>query len=104
MGTRTQLAKLDLTAFESEFPDYVFSITVHDLGVQSDHELTFAPHHRIARDCYYQLNPLRTVNRSLTSAASLTLVHSFITARLAIAYRKLSLYSGLPCSRIACLD
>src|ERR1043165_10010008 len=84
LGTRKQVAKLDFTTLTSEFPHYVFSTTVRDLGVQRDQELTFAPHlHRLARDCsYYQLHRLRTVTRSLTSAAKLTLVHSFITTRL----------------------
>jgi len=102
LGTRKQVAKLDFTTLTSEFPHYAFSTTVRDLGVQLDQELTFTPHlHRLARDCYYQLRQLRTVTRSLTSAAKLTLVHAFITARLDYCS---SLYFGLPSSRIACLD
>src|ERR1043165_3169170 len=102
LGTRKQVAKLDFTTLTSEFPHYVFSTTVRDIGVQLDQEFTFAPHlHRLARDCHYQLHQLRTVTRSLTSAAILTLVHSFIAARLDYCS---SLYSGLPSSRIVCLD
>jgi hypothetical protein len=102
LGTRQQLAKLDLFSLASEFPDFTFATTVHDLGVQLDQELTFAPQlHRLARDCYYQLRQLRTVIRSLTSAATLTLVHSFVTSRIDYCS---SLYIGLPSSKLTCLD
>src|SRR6218665_2279400 len=82
-GTRQQLAKLDLSAIAADFPHFIFSPVVCDLGVTLDQELTFAPHiHRLCRDSYYQLRQLRTVIRSLTSESTATLIHAFITARL----------------------
>jgi len=102
LGTRQQLVKLNLDDLAIKFPTYNFSATARDLGILLDQELTFAPHlHRLSRDCYYQLRQLRTVARSLTASAATTLVHAFITARLD---HCLTLYSGLPSSRLSCLD
>jgi hypothetical protein len=102
LGTRQQLAKLNLTALSEEFPDITFSSTVRDLGILLDQELTFAPHlHRLSRSCLYQIRQLRTVARSLSVAAATTLVHSFVTSRLDYC---LSLYAGLPSARLNCLD
>src|SRR6218665_483924 len=44
LGTRQQLAKLDMVALASTFPHFTFSSTVRDLGVTLDQELTLAPH------------------------------------------------------------
>ena len=102
LGTRQQLARLNLADLAIEFPSYTFSTTVRDLGILLDQELTFAPHlHHLSRACFYQLRQLRTVARSLTTSAATTLVHSFITSRLDYC---LTLYSGLPSSRLACLN
>ena len=102
LGSRQQLAKLNLIDLSTEFPSYTFSTSVRDLGILLDQELTFAPHlHRLSRDCFYQLRQLRTVARSLSTGAATTLVHAFVTARLDYC---LSLYSGLPSGRLACLD
>ena len=102
LGTRQQLAKLDLATLAAEFPSYTFSATVRDLGLLLDQELTLAPHlHSLSRNCFYQLRQLRTVARSLTPSAATTLLHSFVCARLDICS---SLYSGLPSGRLACLD
>src|SRR6218665_492172 len=68
LGTRQQLAKLDMVALTSAFPHFTFSSTIRDLGVTLDQELTLAPHiYSLCRACYYQLRQLRTVSRSLTS-------------------------------------
>src|SRR6218665_1581169 len=40
LGTRQQLAKLDMVALTSAFPHFTFSSTVRDLGVTLDQELT----------------------------------------------------------------
>src|SRR6218665_89523 len=97
-----QLAKLDLSAIAADFPNFIFSSLVRDLGVTLDQELTFAPHiHRLCRDSYYQLRQLRTVIRSLTSESTATLIHAFIAARLDYCS---SLYAGLPVGRLRCLD
>src|SRR5678815_1500850 len=67
LGTRQQLAKLDLPTIAADFPQFVFSSVVRDLGVTLDQELTFARHiNRLCRDSYYQLRQFRTVARSLT--------------------------------------
>src|SRR6218665_2994802 len=95
-------AKLDLVALTSAFPHFTFSSTARDLGVTLDQELTFAPHiHLLCRACYYQLRQLRTVSCSLTSTATATLVHPFVTSRLDYCS---SLYIGLPATRLNCLN
>ena len=67
LGTRQQLAKLNLLFLSAKFPGFTFSASVRDLGILLDQELTFAPHlHRLTRDCLYQLRQLRTVARSLS--------------------------------------
>ena len=102
LGTRQQLAKLDMAAIAAAFPLFVFSSAVRDLGVTLDQELTLAPHiHSLTRSCFYQLRQLRTVARSLTPTATTTLVHSFVTARLDYCC---SLFAGLPTVRLNCLD
>src|SRR6218665_3337893 len=57
--------------------------------------------YRLSRDCYYQLRQLRTVARSLTATAAITLVHAFITLRLDYCS---TLYTGLPACRLSCLE
>src|SRR6218665_4181602 len=42
--TRQQLAKLDLVAMALRFPHLAFSLTVRDLGLTLDQQLTFDPH------------------------------------------------------------
>jgi len=102
LGTRQQLAKLDMVALAAAFPLFTFSSVVRDLGVTLDRELSFAPHiNLLSRDCFYQLRQLRTVARSLTATAASTLVHAFVTTRLDYCC---SLYAGLPAVRLGCLD
>src|SRR6218665_2515776 len=74
LGTRQKLAKLDMATLAAEFPHFIFSSVVRDLGVFMDQELTFAPHlNLLILACYYQLRQLRTVARSLTPTAILPL-------------------------------
>src|SRR6218665_1946344 len=81
IGTRQQLAKLDMVALAADFPHFIFSSVVRGLGVTLDQELTFAPHlNSLSRSCYYQLRQLRTVACSLTPTATATLVHSFVAS------------------------
>src|SRR6218665_2931582 len=102
LGTRQQLAKLDLAAIALRFPDIAFSLTVRDLGLALGQQLTIAPHiNRLCRDCYYQLRQLRVISRSLTSTATATLVHAFVTSRLDYCS---TLYVGLPAVRLGCLE
>src|SRR6218665_2327194 len=84
------------------FPHIAFSLTVGDLGLTLDQQLTFAPHiTRLCRDCYYQLRQLRVISRSLTSTDNATLVHAFVTSRLDYCS---TLYVGLPAVRLGCLE
>ena len=102
LGTRQQLARLDMPALATAFPLFTFSSVVRDLGVTLDCELTFIPHlNLLSRNCFYQLRQLRTVARSLTFSSASTLVHAFVTSRLD--YCSL-LYAGLPGIRLGCLD
>src|SRR6218665_2249292 len=101
LGTRKQLAHLDMAALSAAFP-LTFSSAVRDLGVTQDCELTFSTHiNLLNRDCFYQLHQLRTVTRSLTASATDTLVHAFVANSLDYCS---SLYAGLPACRLACLD
>src|SRR6218665_1605906 len=56
---------------------------------------------RLCRDCYYQLCQLHVISRSLTSTATATLVHAFVTSRLDYCS---SLYVGLPAVRLGSLE
>src|SRR6218665_269385 len=99
LGTRQQFAKLDLAGIAVSFPHIAFSLIVRDLGLTLDQQLTFAPH--INRLCYYQLRQLRVISRSLTSTATATLVHAFVTSRFDYCS---TLYVGLPAVRLGCLE
>src|SRR5678815_3563226 len=82
LGTRQQLAKINLEALALEFPWITFSSSVLDLGVTLDQELTFTRHiNLLCRNRYYQLRQLRVLSRSLTSTAASTLVHAFVVSR-----------------------
>src|SRR6218665_1148984 len=83
LGTRQQLAELNLDALSAEFPTMSFSQVVCDLGVLLDSELTFSHHiDQVCRSCYYQLRQLRVIARSLTFNAAVSLVHAFVFSRL----------------------
>src|SRR6218665_3146984 len=49
----------------------------------------------------YQLRQLRVISRSLTSTATATLVHAFVTSRLDYCS---TLYIGLPAVRLGCIE
>src|SRR6218665_629148 len=92
LGTRQQLALLDMAALSAAFPLLTFSYAVRDLGVTLDCELTFSTRiNLLSCDCFYQLRQLRTVTRPLTASATATLVHAFIAIRLDYCS---SLYAG----------
>ena len=102
LGTRQQLAKLDLVSLANEFPLVSFSTSVRDLGVILDQELTFSKHIlTLSRACYYQLRQLRVVTRSLSFSSASMLVHAFVCSRLDYCS---SLYVGLPQVRLNCLN
>src|SRR6218665_1955412 len=53
LGTRQQLARLDMAALSDAFPLLTFSSAVRDLGVTLDCQLTFATHiNLLSRDCF----------------------------------------------------
>ena len=101
LGTRQQLAKLDLAALAADFPISLFFFCLGPWSHARPRAYLCSKIHRLCRDCYYQLRQLRTVARSLTPGATATLIHSFITARLDYCC---SLYVGLPAGRLGCLD
>src|SRR6218665_2672576 len=75
--------KLDSESLSAEFPIFLFSTSVRELGVILDQELSFAEHiTALTRSCYYHLRQLRVVSRSLSSSSASTLVHAFIANRL----------------------
>jgi len=92
LGTRQQLDKLDSKSLSAEFPTFLFSTSVRDLGVILDQELSFAEHITVlTRSCY--LRQIRVVSRSLSSSSTSTLVHIFLANRLDYCS---SLYCVLP--------
>src|SRR6218665_2621437 len=100
--TRQQLDKMDLAALSLEFPTFVFSTSVRDLGVILDQELSFVEHiTALTRSCFYHLCQLRVVSRSLSSSTTATSVHAFIVNHLDHCS---SLYCGLPQVRLQPLD
>src|SRR6218665_2092445 len=94
LGTRQQLAKINLDALSAEFPTMSFSQMVRDLGVLLDPELIFSHHiDQVCRSCYYQLRQLRVIARSLTFNAAVSLVRAFVFSRLDYCS---SIFVGLP--------
>lgn len=83
IGTRQQLAKVDIDQLHLLSADVTFSTTVSDLGVVIDRQLGMADQvAALCRSCFFQLRQLRTVRCSLTADAVATLVHAFISSRL----------------------
>src|SRR6218665_845955 len=94
--------KIDLGSLAIKYPCFTFSSSVCDLGVTLDQELTFVRHiNLLCRSCYYQLQQLRVVSRSLSPAAASTLVHAFVVSPLDYCS---AIYEGLPTCRLKCLD
>src|SRR6218665_616 len=85
-----------------EFPTFVFSTSVRDLGVILDQELSFVEHiTALTHSCFYHLRQLGVVSRSLSASSTATLVHAFIVNRLDHCF---SLYCGLPQVKLQPLD
>src|SRR5688572_4614604 len=83
LGGRRKLDGIDLIQLTRVFPDITFSLTVRDLGLALDQELSLSQHvNLISRSCYYQLRQLRVVSRSLSHDALVVLVHAFVTSRI----------------------
>ena len=93
LGGRRQLEGIDQLHLARVFPEITFSLTVRDLGVTLDQELSFSQHvNLVSRSCYYQLRQLRLVSRSLSHDA-VVLVHAFVTSRIDYSC---TILSGLP--------
>jgi len=68
LGTRTQLAKVNVTPLVIKGQSVTPSDKVRDLGVIIDNELKVDDHVRnVVRRCFYQLRQLRSVRQSLTT-------------------------------------
>src|SRR5688572_6839953 len=97
-----QLQGIDFPQLTLLFPHITFSLTVRDLGLSLDSELTLSQHvNLVARSCYYQLRQLRVVSRSLSHDAVVVLVHAFVTSRID---NCCSLLAGLPLGVLGRLD
>src|ERR1043165_10262382 len=67
LGGRRQLQGIDFSQLTLLFPHITFSVSVRDLGLTLDSELTLSQHvNLVARSCYYQLRQLRVVSLSLS--------------------------------------
>src|SRR5688572_24728172 len=83
LGGRRQLDKIDLLQLAQVFPEITFSLTVRDLGLTLDQELSLSQHvNLISRSCYYQRRQLQVVSRSLSHDTLVALVHAFVTSRI----------------------
>jgi hypothetical protein len=83
IGTRQQLAKIDISEIQLSTALVSLSTAVTDLGVQIDSQLTMNEHvSALCRSCFFQLRQLWAVRRSLTTEAAHTLVHAFVSSRL----------------------
>jgi hypothetical protein len=83
IGTRQQLAGVNIRQLTLSHTVINFSPIAADLGVIVDSRLNMATHvSSVCRSCHFQLRQLRQVRGSLTTAALQTLVHAFISSRL----------------------
>src|SRR5688572_30845152 len=98
LGSRRQLQGIDFPQLTLLCPHITFSVTVRDLGLTLDSELTLSQHvNLVARSCYYQLRQLRVVSHD----AVVVLVHAFVTSRID---NCCSLLAGLPLEVLGRLD
>jgi len=83
LGTRQQLDKVMVQMMKWENATVPFSSVVNNLGVLLDGQLTIANHvAALSRSCFFHLRWLRVIKQSLTSDATRTLVHAFVSSRL----------------------
>ena len=79
IGSRQQLAKIDIKEFQLLSANILFSTTVSNLGVHLDSQLTMQEHvAAICRSCFFELRQLRTIQSSLTMDAAKTLAQAFV--------------------------
>ena len=83
IGTRQQLAKMNITAISVLSEDVKTASTVNNLGVTVDCNLTMAEHvQSLCRSGWFHLRQLRVIRASLTRESAESLVHAFISSRL----------------------
>jgi hypothetical protein len=83
IGSRQQLAKVDIKELQLLSANVQFSTTVSNLGVHLDGQLTMKDQvTALCRSCFFQLRQLRLIRSSLTMDAAKTLAQSFVGGRL----------------------
>ena len=83
IGSRQQLAKVDIEELQLLSANVHFSTTVSNLGVHFDSQLTMRDHvTATCRSCFFQLRQLRAIRSSLTTDAAKTLAQAFVGGRL----------------------
>ena len=82
IGSRQQLAKVDIKEFQLLSANILFSTTVSNLGVHLDSRLTMQDHvAAMCCSCFFQLRQLRTIRSSVTTDAAKTLAQAFVGGR-----------------------
>src|SRR6218665_739881 len=102
LGTRQQLAKLDMVALAANFPHFIFSSVVRDLGVTLDQELTFAPHLNSAIPAI--INSANCTLLPVRLLPLLLLLLSTVSSLKGLTIVAVSTLHGLPATRLSCLD
>ena len=83
LGSKQQLAKIETECMPIGEHCIKFSKFAKNLGVTFDQELGMDLHvNNITRSCFSQLIQLRSIRRSLTTEATMTLVHSLVSTRV----------------------
>ena len=83
IGSRQQLAKVDIKEFQLLSANILFSTTVSNLGIHLDSQLTMQDHvAAMCRLCFFQLRQPRTVRSSLTTDDAKTFSQAFVGGRL----------------------
>jgi hypothetical protein len=83
VGTRQQLAKVEVSELQVGTSTVPLVSSVDNLGVTFDDRLDMSRHvSTLCRSGFFQLRQLRVIRQSLTMDATRTLVQSFISSRL----------------------
>ena len=83
IGSRQQLAKVDIVELQLLSANFQFSTTMSNLGVHFDSQLTMRDHvTATCRSCFFQLRQLWAIRSSLTTDAPKTLAQAFVGGQL----------------------
>ena len=83
LGTRQQLAKLDMDQFKIGECNITVSSSARNLGVMFDDKMTMDVHiNRICQIGFLHLRNIVAVRKYLTKDAANSLVHAFVTSRI----------------------